>query len=242
MVEMNANMKDPATRKVALVTGASSGLGKATANAFGQANYCVAALDVTGGTDDTQHAWTCDVTDPAAVQATVQSVLERFGRIDVAVNCAGIDFTYWLDELTIEQFDRVIGVNLRGPFLIAKAVWPAMTQQGGGHIINVASTAAVRAWSGASAYHASKFGLVGLGRGLGVEGRRDGIHVTTVIPGGMRTGFFDRFAEQDIPMPDPASLQDPATVADAIVFAAEMPRESVIQELVVTPVNEPSWP
>jgi short-subunit dehydrogenase len=83
---------------------------------------------------------------------------------------------------------------------------------------------------------------VGFGRGLGVEGRPHGIRVTTVIPGGMRTHFFDRFIEQGIPMPDEENLQDPATVADAILYAVRVPRESALQELILTPINETSWP
>jgi NAD(P)-dependent dehydrogenase (short-subunit alcohol dehydrogenase family) len=233
------------SERVALVTGTASGLGKATAEAFAGAGYCVAALDLDGARISGGNGiepYSCDVSDARAVGRVVEHVLARFGQIDVAVNCAGIDFTYWLEELSIEQFDRVIAVNLRGPFLIAKAVWPAMKRQGGGHIVNVTSTAAVRAWSGASAYHASKFGLLGLGRGLGVEGRRDGIKVTTIIPGGMRTSFFERFADQGIPMPDPNELQDPAQVARSILYAVDLPGNSVLQELVITPLNEPSWP
>ena len=234
--------------RVALVTGAGRGLGAATVQAFAEAGYAVAGLDVDPAIERrvSEHeravGYPCDVGDAAAVARTVAAVLDRVGRIDVAANCAGIDHTYWLEELTVEQFDQVMAVNLRGPFLVAKAVWPAMKRQGGGHIVNVASTAAVRAWSGASAYHASKFGLLGFGRGLSAEGRRDGIRVTTVIPGGMRTGFFDRFAAQGIPLPDPADLQDPADVARAILFAVGMPAGSVVQELVITPPNEPSWP
>jgi NADP-dependent 3-hydroxy acid dehydrogenase YdfG len=117
-----------------------------------------------------------------------------------------------------------------------------MTRQGGGHLINIASTAATRAWANAAAYHASKWGLVGFSRGLGVEGRASNIRVTTIIPGGMRTHFFDRFVEQDIPMPDESNLQDPATVAKAIVFAASVPAGSALQELIITPVTETSWP
>ena len=231
--------------KVALVTGAGSGLGAATARALADAGYRVAALDldeggVAGG--DGVEAYGCDVSDAGAVSATVAAVLDRFGRVDVAVNCAGVDHTYWVEEMTVEQFDRVIAVNLRGPFLVAKALWPAMKAQGGGHVVNIASTAAVRAWSGASAYHASKFGLLGLGRGLSVEGRGDNIRVTTVIPGGMNTGFFERFKEQGIPMPDPAKLQAPDDVAAAIVFAVSAPAGSIVQELIVTPIDEPSWP
>lgn len=235
--------------KTALVTGASSGLGAATAFAFAKAGYAVASLDIDATKIEQlscdcgrEVGYSCDVSNAQEVARTVAAVLDEFGRIDVAVNCAGIDHTYPLEELTVEQFDQVIAVNLRGPFLIAKAVWPAMKRQGGGHIVNVASTAAVRAWSGASAYHASKFGLLGFGRGLSAEGRRDGICVTTLIPGGMRTRFFDRFAEQGIPLPDPATLQDPADVAETILFTVSRPAGSVIQELVVTPPNEPSWP
>jgi NAD(P)-dependent dehydrogenase (short-subunit alcohol dehydrogenase family) len=222
-------------------------LGAATVQAFADAGYAVAGLDLDASLiavadQDGVVAYTCDVTDAQAVSETVVAVRDHFGRIDVAVNCAGIDHTYWLEELTVEQFDQIIGVNLRGPFLVAKAVWPVMKHQGGGHIVNIASTAAVRAWSGASAYHASKFGVLGLGRALSIEGRQDGISVLNVIPGGMRTGFFERFKEQGIPLPDPMHLQDPADVARAIVYAVGLPPTSVIQELVITPPNEPSWP
>jgi len=240
------------TGKAALVTGAGSGLGAATARAFAAAGCGVACLDLNGdaaartaaGLDTAAGALglAADVSDAGAVFAAVEETLGRWGRIDVAVNCAGTDVILPLADMSIEQWDRVLGVNLRGPFLIAKAVLPAMKRQGGGHIVNVASTAALRAWANASAYHASKFGLVGFGRGLGVEGRADNIRVTTVIPGGMRTGWFDSFPEQGIPLPDEANLQDPATVAEAIVFATRLPATSVLQEMIVTPPGETSWP
>ena len=102
--------------------------------------------------------------------------------------------------------------------------------------------AALRAWGNASAYHASKWGLLGLSRALGVEGRAHGIRVTTMIPGGMRTHWFDRFPEQGIPLPDEQNLQDPATVAEAIVHAISLPRGSVMQEMLLTPLTETSWP
>lgn len=235
---------------VVLVTGAGSGLGAATARAFADAGCRVACLDL----DDAAAARTasdmsgealpvsCDVSDPAAVGAAVACVADRFGTIDIAVNCAAIDYTLSIEALAVEQWDRVLAVNLRGPFLLAKAVWPIMRRQGSGQIFNIASTAAVRAWANASPYHASKWGLVGFSRGLGVEGREHGIRVTTIVPGGMRTHFFDRFVEQGIPLPDPARLQDPATVAAAIVFAARVPPESALQELIITPVSEPGWP
>jgi NAD(P)-dependent dehydrogenase (short-subunit alcohol dehydrogenase family) len=239
--------------KAVLVTGAGSGLGAATARAFAEAGARVACLDLRGeaaertcaalaGDGDGHLALACDVSDAESVAQAVDEVSGRFGRLDVAVNCAGVDYVVGVDEMSIEQWDRVIGVNLRGPFLVARAAMPIMRRQRSGHIVNIASTAAVRAWGNASAYHASKWGLRGFSRGLGVEGRPHGIRVTTVIPGGMQTGWFDRFPEQGIPLPDERHLQDPANVAATILFAVRMPPESSIQEVMVTPLTETSWP
>ncbi len=239
--------------KVVLVTGAGSGLGEATARAFAAEGCSVACVDLNAeaaervsadlrGADVASQAFGCDVSDAAAVRATVERVADQFGRLDVVVNCAAIDHTLSVNEMSVRQWDQVIGVNLRGPFLMAKAAYSLLQQQHGGHIVNVASTAATRAWANAAAYHASKWGLVGFSRGLGVEGRADGIRVTTVIPGGMKTHFFDRFVDQGIPMPEESNLQDPANVARVIVFAVKMPEESALQEVIVTPVTETSWP
>ena len=235
-------------RKVALVTGAGSGLGAATAGALIEAGYAVAALDVDPvrlsafADQPAVLSLACDITDADAVEAAVTEVVARFGRIDVAVNCAGVDHTYWLEQLTLARFDQIIAINLRGPFVVAKAVWPVMKQQGGGQIVNIASTAAVRVWPGASAYIASKFGLLGMSRAMNLEGRPDGIRVMTVIPGGMDTNFFERFREQNIPQPDPGSLQSPANVARTIVYGLSLPADSALQELVITHPDEPGWP
>ena len=239
--------------RVAIITGAASGLGAAAARAFGEAGCAIVGLDVNAdalnalGHDltarDTESLTIpCDVRDADAVSRAVEETLQRFGRLDIVVNNAAIDHTLAVSEMTVEQWDQVIAVNLRAPFLLARAALPAMQRQRYGHIFNVASTAATRAWANASAYHASKWGLIGFSRGLGVEGRPYGIRVTTIIPGGMRTHFFDRFVDQGIPMPDEANLQDPANVARAMVFAAQMPLESAVQEIMITPLTETSWP
>lgn len=243
----------PLEGKVALVTGAGSGLGEATARALARAGCSVACIDVNEEAvarvsrdlidfDVESVSMPCDVRDEAAVFETVGSVIEHFERLDFIVNNAAIDHTVSIEEMTVQQWDDVIDINLRAPFLFAKAALPIMREQGGGHIINIASTAATRAWGNASAYHASKWGLVGFSRGLGVEGRPDGIKTTTVIPGGMRTHFFDRFVEQGIPMPEEANLQDPENVADVIVYALSMPPQTSLQEVIVTPLTETSWP
>lgn len=246
-------MKQDLMGRGVIVTGAGSGLGEATARAFAGEGCKVACLDINqegarrvsdelnaGGAETV--AIGCDVSDAGSVFGAVEQVVSRFGRLDVVVNAAGVDHTYSVDEMTVEQWDQVIGVNLRGPFLMAKAALPALRDQGGGHIVNVGSTAGLRAWANTSAYHASKWGLIGFGRGLSVEGREDNIKVTTLIPGGMRTHFFDRFEAQGIPMPDPDDLQDPADVARTILFVVRVPGHSVIQELLMTPLDEPSWP
>src|SRR5579872_3305587 len=245
----NTNLKG----KVALVTGAGSGLGEATARAFARAGCAVACVDINkeaaGRVSNELEAQggkslaiRCDVSDAFSVQDAVKLTSTQFGRLDILVNCAAIDHTLSVEEMSIEQWDQVIDVNLRGPFVIAKTAMQMMRRQHSGHIFNIASTAATRAWANASAYHASKWGLVGFSRSLGVEGRADGIRVTTIIPGGMRTHFFDRFVEQGIPMPDEQNLQDPANVAQVIVFAAQVPPESALQEIIITPLTETSWP
>ncbi len=239
--------------KVVIVTGAGSGLGEATARAFVREGCVVACVDVNAAAgervsqslaalDVPSMALACDVSNEQAVFATVAAVTQRMGRLDIVVNNAAIDHTVSLEEMTVAQWDQVIGVNLRGPFLFAKAAFPIMRAQRSGHIVNIASTAATRAWANASAYHASKWAIVGFSRALGVEGRPHGIRVTTVIPGGMKTHFFDRFASQGIPMPDQEDLQDPANVAQVIVFATTVPADSALQEVMITPVTETSWP
>lgn len=239
--------------KVVIVTGAGSGLGEAIANEFGDAGYAVAVVDINEANarrvreelvsrDIQAIAERCDVSDEVSVGEAVERTIAELGRVDAVVNCAAIDYVVSVDDMTVAQWDQVLGVNLRGPMLFAKAVWPGMSAQGGGHIVNVASTAATRAWGNAAAYHASKWGLVGFSRGLGVEGREHGIKVTTIIPGGMRTHWFDRFPEQGIPMPDMTNLQDPRNVAQVILFAVQMPAGSTLQEVIVTPMAETSWP
>jgi NAD(P)-dependent dehydrogenase (short-subunit alcohol dehydrogenase family) len=168
----------------------------------------------------------------------VRKVLARYGRLDALVNNAGTDVTASFEELSVADWDRILSVNLRGPVLMSREVFPWMRRQGGGHIVNVASTAAKRAWSNASAYHASKWGLLGFSHALHVEGRPLGIKVTAVVAGGMQTPFLlDRF-----PDIDRTTLQDPATVAGTIRFVLSQPAQTVIPEVMVIPMRETSWP
>lgn len=164
--------------------------------------------------------------------------MDRFARLDILINNAGIDVTVPVDELSIEEWDRIMGVNLRAPFLLSRLAFRHMKDRGRGQIVNIISTAAKRAWPNASAYHASKWGLLGLSHALHAEGRPHGIKVTAVVSGGMRTPFLlDRF-----PDIDPTTLQDPRNVAETVRFVLLQPDETVIPEVMVLPMRETSWP
>jgi NADP-dependent 3-hydroxy acid dehydrogenase YdfG len=179
-----------------------------------------------------------DVRSATEAAGAVEAALARFGRIDVLVNNAGTDVTRPFDEIAPDEFDRVIDVNLRGPVVMTRAVLPHLRAAGSGHIVNVTSTAAKRAWENASAYHASKWGLLGFSHALHVEARRYGVKVTAVVAGGMRTPFLlDRFPDLDQGL-----LQDPRAVAATIRFVLEQPAETVVPEVTVIPMRETSWP
>ena len=214
--------------KTALVTGGAGGLGRAICAQLAAAGADVVAADLKGD------GLKLDITDDHAVAAA----LGRLKRLDILVNNAAIDFTVPIDDLTIAQWDAVLRVNLRAPFVLCKQAARIMKQQGGGQIVNIASTAAKRTWPNASAYHASKWGLLGLSHALHAELRPHGIKVSAIVAGGMRTPFLlERF-----PDIDPGILQDPANVAATVRFVLSLPAESVIPEVMVIPMREGSWP
>jgi NAD(P)-dependent dehydrogenase (short-subunit alcohol dehydrogenase family) len=240
---------NPLDGKCAVVTGGARGLGAAICRELAQAGATVVAADLnldaaqmvvaqirsSGGKAS---AVRIDVTAESEVAAALGSVIERHERLDILVNNAAIDFTLPIDDLTTIQWDAVLRVNLSGPFLLSKHAAPIMKAQGAGHIVNIASTASKRAWPNATAYHASKWGLLGLSHGLHAELRPYRIKVSAVVAGGMRTAFLlERF-----PNIDPQVLQDPANVAATVRFLVSLPSESVIPEVMVLPMRETSWP
>lgn len=234
---------------VALVTGGAGGLGAAICERLGAAGVCVVCADIRGEAAEAQAreaslrgrktgAITLDLTDADSARQAVDAVVEQFGRLDILVNNAGIDLTAPATEIPVETWDRIMDVNVRAPFVLSRAAFEAMANTGGGAIVNIVSTAARRAWANASAYHASKWGLLGLSHALHVEGRPLNIKVTALIAGGMRTPFLlDRF-----PGIDAETLLDPAIVADAVAYAIEQPGAAVIPEMMVMSMRETSWP
>jgi len=179
-----------------------------------------------------------DVSSATSIASGIESVTRRYGQVDILVNNAGTDVTKPIEGLSVEDFDRIVAVNLRAPFLTTKAVLPEMMQRGSGSIVNIVSTAAKRAWAEASAYHASKWGLLGLSHAMHVEARAKGVKVTAVVAGGMRTGFlYERF-----PDIDSDTLQPPENVAETVRFVLMQPRETVVPEVMAIPMRETSWP
>ena len=176
--------------KVALVTGGASGIGAAVVDTFAAKGAQVAVVDLDGEAADKKAAqlggrgsgFACDVTDPAAVEATVARVLEAYGRIDVLVNSAGVAILAPAEDLEVSAFDTTINVNLKGTFLVCQAVGRHMLAQGRGKIINLASQAASVALDQHVAYCASKFGVVGLSKVLASEWAGRGLTVNTVSP------------------------------------------------------------
>lgn len=235
--------------KVVFITGGASGLGAALGHtmALAGANIVVGDINRARATEAAAclrdmgaraYAVGFDVADANGAERAIAGAIDNFGALDVLINNAGTDVTLPIDELTPEQWQRVINTNLNGPFLMSKYAARYMRAAGGGHIVNLASTAAKRAWPNASAYHASKWGLLGLSHALHAELRSHNIKVTAVIAGGMRTPFLlDRF-----PDIDPATLQDPMHVAKAIESLLLMPGDSVVAEITVLPLQESSWP
>jgi NAD(P)-dependent dehydrogenase (short-subunit alcohol dehydrogenase family) len=186
-------------KKVALVTGAARGIGLAAATRFLDDGWQVALLDILGDTvrvaakalnraDDTL-ALEADVSDPPAVQAAVEQARQRFGRIDALVNNAGIAVFKPMLDVTVEEWQRVLAVNLTGPFLMTQAVAPIMRDQGGGTIVNITSISGLRASTLRVAYGTSKAALAHLTKQQAAELAQYAIRVNAVAPGPVDTAM-----------------------------------------------------
>jgi NAD(P)-dependent dehydrogenase (short-subunit alcohol dehydrogenase family) len=180
-----------------------------------------------------------DLADGARAEAAVRSLAERSGGLFAVVTAAGMDACGPLEGVSREAWERVVAVNLLGTVAVVRAALPYLLVEGG-RVVTVASTLGLRALPDATAYCASKFGVVGFTRALTLElaGR---VGVTLLIPGGMQTAFFDDRDEQYRPGPD-AQLNSPENVAAAVVFALRQPPGCELRELIITPSREPSWP
>jgi NAD(P)-dependent dehydrogenase (short-subunit alcohol dehydrogenase family) len=224
-----------------VVTGGASGLGAAVVDVLSRRGDDVVVLDVRPPAAGVQAQWIeVDLADGRAAEAAVASARKLLDRpIDVVVAAAGIDACGPLSDVPGPLWERVVAVNLIGNAAVVRAALPDLTDEHG-RIVLVASTLGLRALPDATAYCASKFGMVGFARALAAEsGGRPA--VTCLIPGGMATPFFDGRPEQYRPGSD-AALNDPMHVARAVAFAIDQPPGCEVRELLICPSKESSWP
>lgn len=230
--------------KVALVTGGNRGIGKGIARGLAAegASLVLTArdaevLDRTAGelAEDgtTVLAVPTDVTDETQVEALFERTMERFNRLDILVNNAGAFDGGPLDELSTEVWDKVVAVNLRGPFLCTRAAMRIMKKQGGGKIINIGSISAQRVRPNSAPYSTSKFGLWGLTQSTALDGRRHGIAAGCLHPGNT---FVERISERREPPAEPMMEVD--ELAQAAVLMATLPPHVNMLEAIVMPVQQ----
>jgi NAD(P)-dependent dehydrogenase (short-subunit alcohol dehydrogenase family) len=220
------------------VTGGASGLGAAVVDAVEAAGGKPAVLDRLPARDGVPFAQV-DLSDSAAAAAAVEELVLTAGEPTAVVTAAGTDACGPLTDIDPETWERVVRVNLFGTVAVIRAALPYL-EQVRGTVVTVGSTLSLRGMSDATAYSASKFAIRGFSQALAAEyaGR---VGVTLLVPGGMRTGFFDGRAEQYKPGPD-ADLNDPRATAGAVVTALTQPVGSEIREMLVMASGESSWP
>ncbi|MBV9094479.1 MAG: SDR family oxidoreductase [Streptosporangiaceae bacterium] len=220
-----------------LVTGGAAGLGQAVARAVRDAGGTPVVLDIAAAPDFDGEL--VDLADARAAEAAVCRAAERHGGLDAVFTAAGIDYPAPLGDLPGESWDRIVAVNLLGTAAVVRAALPYL-RRSKGIVVTCASTLAFRAVADATAYCASKWGVVGFTRALAAE-LKGAVRVTMLVPGGMHTSFFDGREERYKP-PRGAKLNVPEDVAQSVLFALRQPVGCEIKEIVVTSSWEESWP
>jgi NAD(P)-dependent dehydrogenase (short-subunit alcohol dehydrogenase family) len=190
--------------KVAIVTGAASGIGRATAELLASEGARVLAVDLNEPALQEAHSanpgiipFAADIAKDGAAESIVQTAVGQFGGLDILVNNAGVASNALAEVMTIEEWDRVFSVNIRGTFMLCHAAIPQLRERGGGRIVSVASVMAERTDYGLAAYAASKAGIAGLTRTLALELGKFGITANYVLPGAIYTGMTRQSFEQD---------------------------------------------
>ena len=249
---MAGNRNGSFTGKVAFVTGAANGIGRATALAFARegANVVVADISEQGIQETTRLieeaggralAVRCDVTRTEDVKAALDKAVEAFGRLDFAFNNAGVEQPITATaDLTKEEWDRIIDIDLRGVFLCMKHEIPLLLKHGGGAIVNTSSGAGVKGIAGQGAYCAAKFGIVGLTKAAALDYASQNIRINAVCPGIIETPMMDRFSggtpegrERVIAQEPVGRMGKPEEIAAAVVWLCSEPAAFVIGHALV---------
>ncbi len=231
--------------QTALVTGATEGIGRAIAFALGADGYRVGICARTAARVEetlaelaaagvTAAGAACDVSDPGSVSAMVAKVTAALGPVDVLVNNAGIGHLKPFADLTLEEWDATMAVNVRSLFLVTREVLPGMRERGDGVIVNIASLAGRNPVVGGTAYAASKHAVLGFAKSLLMEVRKEGIRVFTVCPGSVATGFG---RGRTVPKVSRTGILEPEDVAQVVVDALRLPARALASEIDLRPAN-----
>jgi len=231
----------------AVITGAGSGVGQATALAFAELGWNTAIIGRRKETlDDTLKCagdlatrltpYVCDIGDAEAVAETGKAIIEKLGAVDVLVNAAGTNAPQRsLEVLTMEDYRRMMDTNLNGAYYCVQAFLPHMRQRGTGTIVNIISDAAKQASPKAGpAYSMSKAGLVGLTQAINAEERARGIRACAILPGDIDTPLLNK--RPVVPDSDArAKMMKPEDIAQCVVFCVQLPPRAIVEELLVRP-------
>jgi len=226
--------------KVALVTGASRGIGLAVSDELRAAGAHVVRLarSLTDGASDRQTDFRCDVSDAGQVDRVVGKVLKDLHAPDIVVNNAGIFFIKSLEETTVSDFARAVSVNLVGPFLIARALVPHLVKRGSGHLVTVGSIADHMGFTGSAAYGATKFGVRGMHESIVAELAKTGVRTTLVSPGPVDTDIWDPIDPDSkdgfTKRKDMLRAED---VAEAVLYAVTRPARTAVTEIRLLPTG-----
>jgi len=232
------------TAQYALITGASSGIGKATALAFAKAGINLALVGRNSQKLDTvaqqardfgvdARVFTVDLSEISQVRENISAIVAELPRLDIVVNNAGMGYTNGLLETPLADWQRVMDLNLTSVFQVIQAVLPKLRSQKQGTIINLSSIAAHQAFPNWGLYCVTKFGLLALTKTLAAEERSSGIRAISMSPGSVNTGIWDTETVQaDF---DRTAMLTPEVVADSILYAAQMPQGAVLEELILLP-------
>ena len=231
--------------KLAVVTGATEGIGRAIAFALGRSGAALAICARTASAVDATVAALkeagidaigrpCDVSDADAVADFGRFVAREHGDASLLVNNAGIGHFAPFDQLTLEDWDQTMGVNVRSLYLVTRAFLPGLVRAGGGAIVNIASLAGKNGFDGGTAYCASKHAVLGFSKALMLEVRKRGIRVIAVCPGSVATPFMDK---QSLMRPNRERVLQPDDVAQAVLGALRLPDRAMLSELDLRPTN-----
>jgi NADP-dependent 3-hydroxy acid dehydrogenase YdfG len=228
--------------KVALVTGASDGIGAATARKLHDAGALVGLLSRRGDDLGLERGFgvVCDVRDRGAVAEATEAIVVRFGRLDIVIANAGVGAYGNFLDLDPDLVEDMIDVNLKGTLYTASATLPHLIESGEGDFISMASVAGLRGFPGESVYNASKFGQLGFTRSLDHELRERGVRATCICPGGVNTSFAMGTGRTEGD-PELEGMLTADEVADVVLFTVTRPRRMRILTTSFRPVIEPSW-